>query len=572
MQIVSQRHTESYDRWIAQNDTLTPRDCIQMQAHAYTLQYRPRISVLMQTYNTPPEFLREAIDSVCGQLYGKWELCIADDASTHPHVKNILEEYQSRDPRIKVCYRESNGDTSAPSNSALELATGEYIALLDHNDKLSLHALYHVASAFNQHPGTKVVYSDEDKLDESGKRFDPHFKPDWNPDLLHSQNYVSHLCVYEAALVREIGGFRIGYEGGLDYDLLLRCAARCRDGEIVHISKVLYHWRSLEAITARGVDEKNSKTDAGIRALSDYFISQGKQVSVHQGIVANSYRVRHAIPRPEPLVSLLIPTRDRLELIRTCVGSILEKTTYPNFEILILDNQSAEASTLEWFDEIQADGQVRVLRYDHPFNYSAINNFGAQHARGELLGLVNNDIEVISEEWLTEMVSHAIRPEIGCVGAKLYYGNDTIQHAGVILGVGGVASHSHKRFPRDAPGYLQRLQLIQNLSAVTAACLLVRKSIYEEVGGLNENDLRVAYNDVDFCLRVRSVGYRNLWTPYAELYHHESISRGGEDTPEKKARFAKEKEYMKQTWGQMLARDPAYNCNLTLSRVDFSLA
>lgn len=571
MQNVSQRHTESYNRWITKNDTPTASERIDMLSHAYKLQYRPRISVLMRTYNTPSALLREAIDSVCGQFYGNWELCIADDASTLPHVKDILMGYQSRDPRIKACYRDAKGDISAASNSALDLATGEFVAVLDHADKLSLHALYHVAVAFNEYPGAKIVYSDEDKLDESGKRFDPHFKPDWNPDLLYSQNYISHLGVYDAALVREIGGFRIDYEGGQDYDLLLRCVARCQDDEIIHVPKVLYHRRCQDNAAAQDTDEKRHTADVAIRALRDYFISRGEEVTVHQGIGANTYRVQHAIPEPAPLVSLLIPTRDKLDLINTCVGSILKKTTYPNYEILILDNQSAEARTLEWFDDIQSDSRIRVLRYDHPFNYSAINNFGAKHARGEFLGLVNNDIEVISEEWLSEMVSHAVRPKIGCVGAKLYYDDNTIQHAGVILGVGGVASHSHKRFPREAPGYFQRLLLIQNLSAVTAACLLVKKSIYEEVSGLNENDLTVAYNDVDFCLRVHEAGYRNLWTPYAELYHHESISRGAEDTPEKKARFTEEQEYMKRTWGKALDLDSAYNCNLTLSRVDFSL-
>jgi glycosyltransferase involved in cell wall biosynthesis len=562
----------SYDFWIALNDTLKQEDRERIRSHSGTFPRKPLISVLMPTYNPPAAYLREAIESVVGQLYENWELCIADDASTEPHVKAILEEFRARDPRIKIHYRETNGHISAASNSALALATGEYVALLDHDDRLAEHALYHAAARINETPEARVLYSDEDKLDETGRRFDPHFKPDWNPDLLRSQNYVSHLGIYATALVRQVGAFRLGYEGSQDYDLLLRCVACCGDEEIVHIPKILYHWRSLAGSTARDAGEKRYTTDAGISALQDHFVSLGKKVHVQQGIVANTYRVRHAIPQPAPLVSLLIPTRDRLDLIRACVESILEKTAYANYEILILDNQSTEPQTLEWFAGVDDGKRVRVLRYDHPFNYSAINNFGVEHARGEIVGLVNNDIEVIGEEWLTEMVSHAQRPEIGCVGAKLYYENDNIQHAGVILGLGGVAGHSHKYFPRKSPGYFYRLHLIQNLSAVTAACMLVRKSVYKEVGGLNEDDLKVAFNDVDFCLRVRVAGYRNLWTPYAELYHHESISRGAEDTPEKQARFAKEVAFMKTNWADALNHDPAYSENLTRDREDFSIA
>ena len=562
----------TYADWIARFDPLSAATRTGILKEIGSLPRKPLISVLMPTYNTPERYLRAAIESVRGQLYPNWELCIADDASTQPHVRKVLQDYARRDARIRLALRKENGHISAASNSALELAKGEFVALLDHDDELAPHALYHVAKAINDHPGARVIYSDEDKIDAEGNRSDPHFKPDWNPDLLQSQNYVSHLGVYAASLVRQVGGFREGFEGSQDYDLLLRCVVRCPDDSIVHVPKVLYHWRILPGSTALGAEQKNYTQQSGIKALQDYYVSRGIQAEVGPGLAPNTYRVRYPIPSPPPLVSLLIPTRDRLDLVRTCVQSILQKTTYSSYEIVILDNQSVEPATLAWFDDIRKDSRVRVLRYDHPFNFSAINNFGVRQARGEIIGLVNNDIEVISEDWLTEMVSHACRPEIGCVGAKLYYDNDTIQHAGVIIGLGGVAGHSHKYFPRKAPGYFYRLQLVQNLSAVTAACLLVRKEIFEAVGGLNENDLKVAFNDVDFCLKVQAAGYHNLWTPYAELYHHESISRGAEDTLEKQARFASEIAYMKRTWPEQLQSDPAYSVNLTKDREDFSLA
>jgi O-antigen biosynthesis protein len=337
---------------------------------------------------------------------------------------------------------------------------------------------------------------------------------------------------------------------------------------------VLYHWRAIEGSTASSSKEKTYTTDAGIKALKDYFADNGPQgIEVKEGFVPNTYRVKYPIPDPAPLVSLLIPTRDRLNLIEPCVRSIIEKSTYKHFEILILDNGSCEPETLEFFEAIKKqDPRVNVISYDRPFNYSAINNYGVQQAKGSIIGLVNNDIEVINPDWLTEMVSQVSRSEIGCVGAKLYFENDTIQHGGVICSLGGVAGHSHKHFPRDHPGYFYRLLLPQSLSAVTAACLLVRRHVYEQVEGLDEENLRIAFNDVDFCLKVREAGYRNLWTPYAELYHYESISRGTEDTPEKQERFRAEIAFMQKKWGSMLDEDPFYSSNLTKDREDFSLS
>lgn len=562
----------SYEEWIENVEAATLPSAEEARVLYDQLALKPLISVVMPTYNTDAVFLRACIDSVIAQSYPNWELCIADDASPKPHVRQILEAYAAQDGRIKTVFRDKNGHISRASNSALTLATGDYVALLDHDDALPEHALLFVAQSINAQPDAQVIYSDEDKIKADGQRFDPHFKSDWNPDLFYSQNYVSHLGVYKRDLLEKIGGFRPGVEGSQDYDLLLRCLPHVKAPQIVHIPRVLYHWRTVEGSTALAAGEKSYTTDAGIKALTDYFAKANPAVRIQQGLVPNTYRVRWPIPDPAPLVSLLIPTRDRRHLVEVAVRSILEKSTYTHYEILILDNGSVEPDTLAFFDQIQKEDQrVRVLRYDHPFNYSAINNFGVHQAKGEIIGLINNDIEVISPEWLTEMVSHAVRPEIGCVGAKLYYDNDTIQHAGVVLGIGGVAGHSHKYFSRSKFGYFSRLILTQSLSAVTAACLLVRKTVYEKVGGLDEEHLKVAFNDVDFCLKVRAAGYRNLWTPHAELYHYESISRGHEDTPEKQKRFQLEVETMKKRWGRSLEYDPYYSQNLTKNREDFSI-
>lgn len=561
-----------YEEWIETVETPSLPNKGDVKIILETMQKPPLISVVMPVYNPEEVYLRACIDSVLEQSYPYWELCIADDKSPKEHVQRVLREYEAKDPRVKVVYRQQNGHISAASNSALQIAIGEFVALLDHDDALPEHALLFMAQTIHSQPNARILYSDEDKLNAKGERFEPHFKSDWNPDLFFSQNYVSHLGVYHHDLLKKISGFRLGVEGSQDQDLLLRCLPHVQADQIVHIPRVLYHWRTVEGSTALASGEKSYTTDAGIKALQDYFATRQPGVKVEAGRVPNTYRVCYPIPEPAPLVSLLIPTRDRRSLTETAVRSILEKSTYTNYEILILDNGSVEAETLEFFSQIQEeDHRVKVLAYDYPFNYSAINNFGARHAKGTIIGLINNDIEVINPEWLTEMVSHSLRPEIGCVGAKLYYPNDTLQHGGVILGIGGVANHSHKHFSRTHPGYFARLVCTQNYSAVTAACLLIRKEIFDAVEGLDEENLKVAFNDVDFCLKVREAGYRNLWTPYAELYHYESISRGIEDSPEKIARFTGEVDFMKAKWGTHLEIDPFYSQNLTKTKEDFSI-
>lgn len=560
----------SYADFLLLNDSLSTQDKRCIEQGLDDLLRKPLISIIMPVYNPQLDHLRAAVDSVIAQLYPNWELCIADDASTDPRVQDVINEYVGKDKRIRVIFRRVNGHISAASNSALELASGDYIALMDQDDLLPPHALYHVAIEINRYPDACLIYSDEDKVDESGRRFDPYFKPDWNQDLFYSHNLITHLGIYRTDIVREIGGFREGYEGSQDYDLALRFIEKISPAQIRHIPRVLYHWRAHEQSTA--ASKRGNKLyayEAAKKALNEHLALKGAYVD--NGPWLGSYRARYCIPDPAPLVSLIIPTRDCVDILKACIESIRDKTTYPNWEAIVVDNQSTDPRTLAYFDELRLDGRICVIKYDAPFNYSAINNFAVKHAKGRLIGLVNNDIEVAEDGWLEEMVSHALRPEIGVVGAKLLYPDGSIQHSGVILGLGGLAAHAHRYFDRDSPGYCGHAKLIKNYSALTGACMLVRKELYEKVGGMDDKNLPVAYNDVDFCLKVRELGYRNIYTPYAILYHHESISRGAEDTPEKLARFAAETHYMRERWGDIIDRDPAYNPNLTRSAEDFSL-
>lgn len=560
-----------YPAWIERHDTVSRSDIRAMRRQSKARGRRPKISVIMPVYNPPEVWLRRCLDSVLQQAYPYWELCVADDASTAPHVKTILKKYAAQDARIKVVFRETNGHISEASNSALALATGEWVALLDHDDELPVHALYMVAKAINERPDARLIYSDEDKIDEHGRRFDPYFKPDWNPDLFLGQNMVSHFGAYRTDLVRGVGGFRKGYEGSQDYDLALRCIERLHPEQIVHIPHVLYHWRAIEGSTALAKGEKNYAAIAGGRALEDHFVRTGVSgVIVHAADYG--YRTQRTVDsRCQPKVSLIVPTRDRVGLLRMCVDSILEKTEYDNYEIVVVDNQSIEPATHAYFDSLKGHPKVRIFGYDAPFNYSEMNNVAVASTNSDIVGLINNDIEVINGDWLGEMVSHAVRPEIGAVGAMLYYPNGTIQHAGVMLGIGGVANHAYIGMLKGYGGQMSRALLVQNLSAVTAACLLIRRETFDAVGGLDPR-LQVAFNDVDFCLRVREKGFRNLWTPHAELYHHESASRGYEDTPAKHERFTREVTLMMERWGDQLLKDPAYNPNLTLGATDFALA
>ena len=565
--------TGDYGTWTAMYDTLTDEDRAAIKRHIEALAAKPTFSLVMPTYNTPPEVLRKAIESVRSQLYPSWELCIADDASTNVGTRSALTEIARLDERIRVTFRESNGHISAASNTALDMATGDYVALLDHDDELPEHALYRVALELNEHPEAAILYSDEDKIDGDGARYQPYFKPDFNPDLFLAQNLVSHLGVYRRDLLSQLGGFRLGFEGSQDHALALRASERVRPDQIRHIPSVLYHWRAIEGSVATTTEAKPYALDAARRAIREHLARQGIEAEVVEGPGGVGHRVLFPLPATPPLVSVVVPTRDRLDLLRTCVDGLIGKTDYTDWELLVVDNGSTQQETLDWLAElVQREPRARVIRDDGPFNFSRLNNRAAAEARGELLLLLNNDVEPIDPAWMTEMVRHAVRPHVGIVGAKLYYPDETVQHAGVVLGLGGIAGHVHRGLFRNDPGYFGRAGVVQDMTAVTAACLMVRKSIYDEVGGLDEDNLAVAFNDIDFCLRVREKGHRILWTPYATLYHYESVSRGNDMDPDKIDRFKREIAYMNERWNDIIANDPNYNLNLAIDMHVPSLA
>lgn len=565
---VPDRH--DYARWVEYYDTIDDNVRWRINQEIKKLASKPLISIIMPVYNPPIGLLREAVDSVKAQLYPNWELCIADDASTQLEVLEYLKSLANDDNRIKIVFRSENGHISRASNSALEVATGQYVALMDNDDLLPEHALYWIARTIIENPDVGLIYSDEDKIDTNGKRSAPYFKSDWNEFLFRSQNMICHLGVYRRDLVDNVGRFRPDFEGAQDYDLALRCIEQLEREQIIHVPRVLYHWRIHAGSTAMAGDEKPYAALAGVKALDEHLQRRGN-IGSTELLPMGMYRARYKLPEQLPLVSLIIPTRNAYGLVKQCIDSIKTLTTYPSYEIILIDNGSDDPESLEYFAEIDQEENIRVLRDDGPFNYSKLNNDAVRQARGELIGLINNDIEIITPEWLDEMVSIALQPNVGAVGARLWYPDDRLQHGGVIVGIGGVAGHSHKYLPKGDYGYFCRAALIQELSAVTAACLIIKKSIFNQVRGLDEENLKIAFNDVDFCLRVGEAGYINVWTPFAEMYHHESATRGLEDTPVKKERFMKEVTYIQARWPD-LQKDYAYNPNLTLDHEDFGLA
>lgn len=547
------------------NDAAVPRmDAARAETIIAGLERTPTISIVMPVYNVEPRWLGAAVDSVRTQFYPHWELCIADDASTNAETRDALDAIaRLGDRRIRMLRMARNSGIAIASNEALKLATGDYVGLLDHDDALTRDALFEVVRQIVA-TDPDLIYSDEDKLDDSGRHVEVHCKPDYSPDYFFSINYICHFAVLRRELLKQIGGFRAGFDGAQDYDLLLRATERT--SRIAHIPKVLYHWRRIPGSTASTSAAKPQTSDAGRRALAESIDRRGIEASVEAGPYPNTFRVRRTIAG-EPLVSILIPFRDKPKLLDTCVSSILAKTRYPHYEILCIDNGSSEAQTPDLLERLtRCDARVRVVRHDAPFNYSAINNFAAAQARGTHLLFLNNDTGVISEEWLDAMLEHSQRPEVGVVGARLWYEDGTIQHAGVIVGPGGVAGHGHLFLPGDDPGYFARIRLVQNLSAVTFACAMTRREVFAELGGLNERELKIAFNDVDYCLRAREAGYLVVYTPYALLHHYESKSRGYEDTPEKQARFAAEIRYMQKRHATLLEHgDPYYNPRLSLT-------
>lgn len=539
---------------------------------AEKLDYEPCISIIVPTYKTPEKFLKEMIDSVRNQSYENWELCIGDGSVTEDTVKNVVESYQKKDKRIKMLCLSENLGIAGNTNAALSIATGDYIALLDHDDILAPDALYEVVKWMNEHykDETDVIYTDEDKVSFDLKDyFEPHFKSDYNLDLIRSNNYICHLFVAGKSIVDQVGGFRKEYDGSQDYDFILRCIEQSKHVE--HVPKVLYHWRCHPGSTAANQESKMYCYEAGKRAIEDHLKRMGEDdcqvvMTEHLGF----YHVIYPI-REQKKVSIIIPNKDQKEILERCIESIIQKTDYKNYEIIIVENNSTTNEIFEYYKTIEQRENIRVVIWKDKFNYSAINNFGVRYANGEYLLFLNNDIEVIRENWLSEMLANVQRKEVGIVGAKLLYPDNMVQHAGVIIGMGGIAGHPLSRHPADDCGYFARGIIQQNLNAVTAACMLTKKKVYEKVNGFEEK-LAVAFNDIDLCLKVRKAGYLIVYDPEALLYHHESISRGKEDTLEKRNRFEGEVDYMAKKWKDVLEKgDEYYNPNLSLLSGNFEL-
>lgn len=525
------------------------------------------ISVLVPAYRTPEVFLRQMIESVLNQTYPHLELCIADGSGENISVEKVVKEYQAKDQRVRYQRLEKNEGIAGNTNAAIRMATGDYLALFDHDDLLAPNALFEVASTIEKDKAD-VVYTDEDKVTSDLKEhFQPHFKPDFNPDLLCSNNYICHLFVVKRSLALKLGGQDPAYDGAQDYDFIFRCTEEAE--KIVHIAKILYHWRVHQASTADNPTSKMYAFDAGKRAIEAHLQRIGAKAEVSHTKDLGFYRVKYQV-QGNPKVSIVIPNKDEKETLKKCLESIWQKTTYSNYEIILVENNSTTREIRDYYQELDGKNGVRVVYWDKEFNYSAINNFGISYAKGDYILCLNNDITVISPEWMEELLANCQRPEVGIVGARLYYPDNTIQHAGIVLGMGGCAGSLFVGLARSRGGYLHKAALQQDLSAVTAACFMVKKEAFEKVGGFEEK-LAVAFNDVDFCLKVRYAGYLVVYDPYAELYHHESKTRGYENTEAKKRRFQEEIEYMRCHWMPDILRDPYYNENLSLKASDYSL-
>jgi glycosyltransferase involved in cell wall biosynthesis len=563
----------TFEEWIAHYEAPSRGNRITLRRKLRALVEQPRISILLPIYNPNLGLLRAAIDSVRAQSYENWELCLADDASTDPETRPYLESVAASDARIQITFRERNGHIAAASNSALALATGPWCALLDQDDTLAEDALAWVALEIAAHPDARLIYSDEDKINEHDARSDPFFKPDWNPELFLSQNYINHLGVYHAGILRELGGFREGFDGSQDYDLALRFLEKLRPNQVRHIPRVLYHWRTVPGSLAAVIDAKPYAKEGARRAIAEHLERRGIPARV-EACRENSerHRVIYELPSQAPLVSIIIPMRNCVSLLKRCLDGIRHRTDYERIELIVVDNGSTEISARDFLTQISQEKDTKVLDESGAFNFSRLINRGAAAARGDVVAFLNNDTEVEEPGWLREMVSHVLQPDVGAVGARLWYQDRTLQHGGVILGLGGMAGHASAGVPRGYPGYFDRLFLQQDCSAVTGACMLARKDVFTEVGGFDEKHFAVSFNDIDFCLRLRQRGLRIIWTPYANLIHHESASRGRERTPEAEEQFLREAAHFRREWGAQLLCDPFYNPNLSLDGPGYKIA
>ncbi|HIE1295022.1 MULTISPECIES: glycosyltransferase family 2 protein [Burkholderia] len=556
-----------YPDWVRHFDTPSSDTYRVMKDNLRHFATCPVFAIGMEVSDVPSPHLEAAIRSVSAQIYPHWKLLVVDRRSSSDSSELIPRDLRA-DSRIRVISGQSSTETHSTLDRKLA-ESGSWVVFLGQRDVLPQHGLYVVADSINRRPDVDLIYSDEDCIDVDGIRHSPRFKSDWNEDLMLSLDLFTGLGAYRAEVFASSGGRNQHHGAASNYDMTLRCLSHTSRDRILHIPRVLYHTRAQSDSIQDPVVRRNAR-DASRMAVVRHLSRAGVQATVSSTDYGR--RIQYLLPEKVPLVTLVIPTRNGLELLSRCVDSIIEKTRYRAFEIIIVDNGSDDPETLDYMERLSIDHGVSILRDDRPFNYSALNNRAIDIARGEFVALVNNDVEVIDGDWLDEVMGHALRPEVGVVGVKLLYSNGTVQHAGVIVGLSGCADHLHRGLGRDEPGYQARAVTTQSLSAVTGACLVVRRSLYLQLGGLNEHDLAVAFNDVDFCLRVRQAGYKVLWTPHAVLYHHESATRGRDDTVEKIARANREIDYMRQHWPELIANDPAYNPNLSLDQFDCQLA
>jgi glycosyltransferase involved in cell wall biosynthesis len=555
----AEQDTAAYHLWLRNQEAAAPAERRRLDDALAAAAALPRLSVIIPVFHPQPEGFERAIESVRQQVYGGWQVCLCDDGSGDERLARRLDELRG-DPRFRVVVHGSNAGISAASNSALGVADGDFVCFLDQDDELHPEALAELALAVASDPEVDLLYTDEDKIDENGVRCEPFFKPDWSPDTLLSHMYVGHLLAARRDLVERAGGLRSSFDGSQDYDLALRLSEEAR--RIRHIPKVLYHWRKSEGSTARHYFAKPGADQAARAALRSALVRRGEHAEVLDGFVESTFRVRRRIRR-NPRVSVIIPFRDGADLLQRCVDSLRTHAGYDHWEAILVDNQSWQPETKAFLRSVVADERVRLLEYDAPFNFSALNNWAVKQADGDQLLFLNSDIEGGSSRWLEAMVEHGERPEVGAVGARLLYPNGHVQHAGLIMGILGIAGHAFRFCPGDAVGYFSQGKIIRNCSGVTAACMLVRRKVFDEVGGFDET-LRVAFNDVDFCLRLRQKEYTIVWTPYADLVHHESMSRGS-------ANDRGEIITMLRRWGERLSIDPYFNPNFSRRREDFVL-
>ena len=548
-----------YGGWIRYNELKDADLKAQMKK---SFEISPKISIIVPMYKTKEKFLKELVECVINQTYSNWELCLADGS---PEQNEVYKKYIEKDERIKYKFLNENLGISGNSNKAIEMATGDYIALLDHDDVLAEYALFEIVKCINKYPEVEFMYSDEDKIDENSNRYDAYFKPDFAPDTLRCQNYICHFSIFKKELMEKLKGFKTNYDGAQDYDIFLRMSEIVEPKNIKHISRILYHWRVHNESTAKlDSNAKNYAFEAGKKAIEDHLSRLGLKGTVTNGCIDGIYRVDYEVEN-NPKVSIIIPNKDGKETLEVCINSILEKSTYNNYEIVIVENNSETEEIFKYYEELEKNEKIRIVKYPNKgFNYSAIINCGVKNSEGEFVVQLNNDTEVLTENWLELLIGFAQRKDVGAVGAKLYYPDETIQHAGIIVGIGGIAGNRFKSIPKAGHAYFAKESMIENLSAVTGACLFSRKSIYEEVGFMNEN-LAVAFNDVDFCLKIREKGYLIVYNPFVEFVHYESKSRGQEDTPAKIKRFQGEINTFEKRWQNFLDEgDPYYNINLSL--------